>query len=245
MPKLTNIIKHVTVPVAMLLMAPVTFADTFDGRSRVSSVYRPGYPENAGSTYERDNYINVYLGDSSTGDREDVDIYRSTGQNTSFNDIDLGDTFVLGSLTYTNGIGTIDGTTPEVLRNVIVARLNGSYRQFQIDVSVDNGEGGGLDSIYIGDYGAVSTDYTANFNGTLYSVELLGFGQSADDISASINSGEVGETINFNLYGQLIDYNQFLADQEAANIAVPTPAAASLGLASLMALLLRRKREQS
>ncbi|WP_432797413.1 choice-of-anchor K domain-containing protein [Poriferisphaera sp. WC338] len=241
---LTKSIKYIVISAFVLAFVSLASAESFSGKSRVSSIYRPNTPENAGSTYERENYVNLYLGDTISGDRNQGDILISNTSYQSYGTVDLDEVFQLGQLTYTNGLETIDGTTPETLTSVVVAQINGTYRQFQFNIGVDNGEGGGQDEIAIIPESTINDNYLYNANGTSYTLELLGFGTSADNIVDSILSGNIGETTNFNAYGRLVDYNQYLAELEAqqtASVAVPTPAALPIGIIALIAFSCRRK----
>ncbi|QDU34528.1 hypothetical protein KS4_25980 [Poriferisphaera corsica] len=255
MSKLSVLSTTLIVPALTLLSVNATQAATVSGSSFVSSLYIS--PENTGGTFERENYRTGFLGQTTTGDRNDGDIYQSNGIQNSFQDVGLNETFLLGTINYTNGEATIEGTTPDTIRNVIVTRLNGSYIQFQLDLNVQDGGPArlfidpanpdvaqvlGSDTYSLTD-NTVNPDFVYNFNGIDTTLQLVGLGRSFDNINESFETGTPGSSGSFNIYGQLIDYDQFLAAQnpEVTAIAVPTPSAAALGLLALAPVFLRRK----
>ncbi|QDU33898.1 hypothetical protein KS4_19580 [Poriferisphaera corsica] len=192
---------------------------------------------NSGLTYERENYRNLWLGETISGDRADADILTSENTFNFFTDVQENEAFQIGNFTYTNGLGVIDGTTPSIFRNVVQIQPEGEQiSRFTSFFTIENGENGSADTFIIPD-SPVNENTILEIDGDEYVLQYLGFGTSSDDIDQIFTTGLAGTTINFNAYGQLINYDEYLASQT-----VPTPSAAAAGFLLLSALLLRRKK---
>ncbi|QQE10122.1 choice-of-anchor K domain-containing protein [Planctomycetota bacterium] len=222
-----------------IVSAQPTYAASVSGQARTSSLDpNPSYDGNQGSTYTRNNYRELTLGESSSAASNNVDELQSFGSNTSFSGVDVGEVFQVGEFLHFNGEDTADGTTPETLRTVVRLDLaSGENLRYTFFTNYENNAVDGADVFSIPFDTSISDESIVTIDGEEYILQIVGFGTSADNISSSIVLGDLGTETAFNSYGRLISYDDYLN----GNIAVPTPAAALMALSVLPILLLRRQ----